>query len=129
MGKCKAGYALSEDGTIPQRCNVDWGDDFYPTSCKECPNYNSEYELRGQAINDNNTYSVSTENISCAKSDIERVTVSGGVIMPPPKPKSILWIGNEHYRTSLPADQHFNWFQKLMWKLFFGVKVEDYSEE
>lgn len=26
-------------------------------------------------------------------------------------------------------DQHFNWFQKLMWKLCFGVKVEDYSEE
>ena len=26
-------------------------------------------------------------------------------------------------------DQHFNWFQKLMWKLCFGVKIEDYSEE
>lgn len=44
MGKCKVGYALSEDGTIPQRCNVDWGDDFYPTVCKECPFYNGEHE-------------------------------------------------------------------------------------
>lgn len=39
MGKCKVGYALSEDGTIPQRCNVDWDDGFYPTTCKECPFY------------------------------------------------------------------------------------------
>lgn len=27
------------------------------------------------------------------------------------------------------VDQHFNWFQKLMWKWAFGIKVEDYSEE
>ena len=27
------------------------------------------------------------------------------------------------------TDQHFNWFQKLMWKWCFGIKVEDYSEE
>ena len=27
------------------------------------------------------------------------------------------------------VDQHFNWFQKLMWKWCFGIKVEDYSEE
>ena len=27
------------------------------------------------------------------------------------------------------VDQHFNWFQKLMWKWCFGVKVEDYSEK
>ena len=32
-------------------------------------------------------------------------------------------------KTELKADQHFNWFQKLMWKWCFGVKVEDYSEE
>ena len=31
-------------------------------------------------------------------------------------------------QTSFPVDQHFNWFQKLMWKLFFGVKIEDYSD-
>ena len=34
----------------------------------------------------------------------------------------------EHRKTSIPVDQHFNWFQKLMWKWCFGVKVEDYSE-
>lgn len=34
----------------------------------------------------------------------------------------------EHRQTSFQVDQHFNWFQKLMWKLFFGVKIEDYSE-
>ena len=80
-------------------------------------------------MDENNTYSISADNISCGEMDFRKITVSGGVIMPPPKPKSILWIGDKHYRTSLPADQHFNWFQKLMWKWFFGVKVENYSEE
>lgn len=37
-------------------------------------------------------------------------------------------IGKER-KTFIPVDQHFNWFQKLMWKWCFGVKVEDYSEE
>lgn len=32
-------------------------------------------------------------------------------------------------KTTLKVDQQFNWFQKLMWKWCFGVKVEDYSEE
>jgi hypothetical protein len=35
----------------------------------------------------------------------------------------------ENRATTFPVDQHFNWFQKLMWKWCFGVKVEDYSEE
>ncbi len=35
----------------------------------------------------------------------------------------------ENCVTTFPVDQHFNWFQKLMWKWCFGVKVEDYSEE
>lgn len=35
----------------------------------------------------------------------------------------------EYRQTSFPVDQHFNWFQKLMWKWCFGVKVKDYSEE
>lgn len=39
---------------------------------------------------------------------------------------SMLSIG-ENFKTSLKVDQHFNWFQKLMWKWCFGVKVEDYS--
>lgn len=46
MGKCKMGYALNEDGTIPQRCHVDWGDDFYPTVCKECPFYNGDEAIK-----------------------------------------------------------------------------------
>ena len=41
---------------------------------------------------------------------------------------SILSVG-EHYRTTLPVYQHFNWLQKLMWKWCFGVKVEDYNKE
>ena len=45
-----------------------------------------------------------------------------------PNPISVLWIGDKYYKTSLPVDQHFNWFQKLMWKWCFGVKVEDYME-
>lgn len=80
-------------------------------------------------MDEHKTYSISAENISCGELNLENITISGGVIMPPPKPQSILWIGDKHYRTSLPADQHFNWFQKLMWKWCFGVKVEDYSEE
>ena len=49
-------------------------------------------------------------------------------LMQQPSPNSILWIGDKYYKTSLPSDQHFNWFQKLMWKLCFGVKIKDYSE-
>ena len=41
---------------------------------------------------------------------------------------SLLSIGND-FLTQYKSDQHFNWFQKLMWKWCFGVKVEDYSEE
>ena len=41
---------------------------------------------------------------------------------------SILSIG-EHLKTMLKVDQHFNWFQKKMWKVYFGVNIEDYSEE
>lgn len=35
----------------------------------------------------------------------------------------------EHFKTTFLVDQHFNWFQKLMWKQCFGIKVEDYSED
>lgn len=31
--------------------------------------------------------------------------------------------------TTFYVDHHFNWFQKLMWKWCFGIKIEDYSEE
>lgn len=41
---------------------------------------------------------------------------------------SVLSIGT-YTKTTLYVNQHFNWFQKLVWKLCFGIKVEDYSEE
>ena len=50
MGRCRIGYVINEDGTIPERCHVDWDDGFYPTLCKECPYYNREYDLINQAI-------------------------------------------------------------------------------
>lgn len=43
-------------------------------------------------------------------------------------PKSIASIGGENYKTTLAIDQHFNWFQKLMWKWCFGVEIKDYKE-
>ena len=42
---------------------------------------------------------------------------------------SLLSIGDMWAKTTLKVDQHFNWFQKIMWKWAFGIKVEDYSEE
>lgn len=80
-------------------------------------------------MDEHKTYSLNSEYISCGKLDTDKITISEGVIMTPPKPQSILWIGDKHYKTSLPSDQHFNWFQKFMWKLCFGVKIEDYNEE
>lgn len=50
------------------------------------------------------------------------------VHIPKIKNGSTLTIGNTYAKTTLKVDQHFNWFQKLMWKWCFGVKVEDYSE-
>lgn len=38
-------------------------------------------------------------------------------------------VGGELSQLTMVLHQHFNWFQKLMWKLCFGVKIEDYSEE
>jgi hypothetical protein len=72
---------------------------------------------------------ISADNIRCGEMNLKDITVKGGMIMIPPSPKSVLWIGGKYYKTSLPVYQHFNWFQKLMWKLFFGIKVEDYSGE
>ncbi|MBR5796375.1 MAG: hypothetical protein IKY26_09545 [Erysipelotrichaceae bacterium] len=42
---------------------------------------------------------------------------------------SMLLIGGNISNISIKVDQHFNWFQKLMWKWCFGINVEDYSEE
>lgn len=41
---------------------------------------------------------------------------------------SVLCIGGKFSSVQLKVDQHFNWFQKLMWKWCFGVNVEDYKE-
>ena len=38
-------------------------------------------------------------------------------------------IGGELAQFMMTVHQHFNWFQKLMWKWCFGFKIEDYSEE
>ena len=46
-----------------------------------------------------------------------------------PDPKSIASIGGESYEISIAIDQHFNWFQKLMWKWCFGVKIKDCNKE
>lgn len=44
MLRCKNGYKINDDGTIPSRCHVDWDGNFYPTTCKECPYYNEEFD-------------------------------------------------------------------------------------
>lgn len=84
-------------------------------------------------MNENNTYRVVNNDIysvnNCGEYNMGEVHITRETIQSPPDPKSILWIGDRYYRISLPADQHFNWFQKLMWKWCFGVKVEDFSEE
>lgn len=61
--------------------------------------------------------------------ELKGVAIKDGVIFSKPQPQSIIWIGDKHYRTQLPVDQHFNWFQKLMWKLCFGVNIEDCNKE
>lgn len=38
-------------------------------------------------------------------------------------------IGSELSRITLTLHQHFNWFQKLWWRVCFGVTIKDYSEE
>lgn len=40
-------------------------------------------------------------------------------------PKSMAYIGGESHKIIVAIDQYFNWFQKLMWKWCFGVKIED----
>ena len=56
----------------------------------------------------------------------EWTTVS--ICTPKIKNGSKIYFG-EWQQTVFTVDQHFNWFQKLMWKWCFGAKVEDYSEE
>lgn len=52
------------------------------------------------------------------------------IFIPKIKNGSKLTIGKDnHALTFINVDQHFNWFQKKMWKFLLGIKVEDYSEE
>lgn len=44
------------------------------------------------------------------------------------KPKSIAIIGKEPFKIIVSIEQHFNWFQKLMWKWCFGVEIKDYKD-
>ena len=62
-----------------------------------------------------------------SRDDVDTITIAS-------RPKIIngskLTIGEKIKCLSIiHVDQHFNWFQKLMWKWVFGIKVEDYSEE
>lgn len=43
-----------------------------------------------------------------------------------PKPKSKIMIGSN---TIIFNDRHFNWFQKKMWKILLGIKIEDCKED
>ena len=52
------------------------------------------------------------------------------IYIPKIKNGSKLTIGKGEFTlTVINVDQHFNWFQKKMWKFLLGIKVEDYSEE
>ncbi|MBS4902258.1 MAG: hypothetical protein KHZ96_07240 [Coprobacillus sp.] len=46
MRICNMGYEVEEDLIPPERCHSDGR----PDSCKECRNYNREYDLIEQAI-------------------------------------------------------------------------------
>jgi predicted ATP-dependent serine protease len=48
MYRCYLGYPINDDGTPPDRCNNDGK--YYIKQCKECGNYNHEYDLIEQAI-------------------------------------------------------------------------------
>lgn len=48
MWKCKMGYPVGEDNMPPDRCH--WEGKFDVGSCKECADYNHEYDLIEQAI-------------------------------------------------------------------------------
>lgn len=91
--------------------------------------YMDVVNLNGVDYKANKNYILRGRIMEFDASELKGVTIKGGDILQPPKPKSILWIGGKYYRTSLPADQRFNWFQKLMWKWCFGIKVEDCNEE
>ena len=46
MNRCNMGYELQDNLVPPDRCNSDG----HPDSCKDCRNYNTEYDLVERAI-------------------------------------------------------------------------------
>ena len=46
MNRCNMGYELQKDLVPPDRCHSD----SHPDSCKDCWNYNTEYDLVERAI-------------------------------------------------------------------------------
>lgn len=50
MTRCKNRYEMNDDGTIPDRCHVDWSESIRPSVCKECPYYDREPDLIERAI-------------------------------------------------------------------------------
>lgn len=51
-------------------------------------------------------------------------------ISTPPKIEngSVISIGKDHDALIMIVDQHFNWFQKIMIKWCFGIKVRNYRQ-
>lgn len=47
------------------------------------------------------------------------------MVFKPPKNRSILYIGN----MTIYNTKHFNWLNKIMFRIFFGIKIEDIKEE
>ena len=50
MYRCNMGYEIKEDNTPPSRCHCYTEDGYQHDNCKECWNYNHEYDLINQAI-------------------------------------------------------------------------------
>ena len=46
MNRCEMGYELQDNLVPPERCHSDG----HPDSCKDCSNYNKEYDLIERAI-------------------------------------------------------------------------------
>ncbi len=46
-------------------------------------------------------------------------------VSPPINKKSTLSFGN----ITINSTKHFNWFQKIMWKLLLGIKIVDFKHD
>lgn len=117
-----AAYWIIEDhgfGGQDCKCSIyreSWNDIYEDVSSKDfCP-------ACGEAIEHEKT--IYDEGMQSYREDKVAPVVDGEKI----KNGGKLSIGQEREIT-LVIDQHFNWFQKLMWNWCFGIKVEDYREE